>query len=315
MEERETVKEFADRLVEIANKIRVLGTDIKDDRLVQKILVSVPERFEATIASLENSKELSDIKLTEQSFGGKGKKLKEYGRVFEIVAVGRSNNNKGGNHPRCQHCGKRNHPHYKCWRKPDMRCRKCQKLGHAEIICKEEETWQQGEAQTAVEEVVEQFFVASCFSSRVLDDCWLVDSDCINHMKSDEKLFRELDRSVTARVRIGNREYLAVKEKGYKVMFEEKKCLISDSKGQKLLEIPMKNKFFSLDPLKMKSKEKKVYGLKETPRACNVIHIVEEESIDVFVNNQAKWRNEAGALQNRRPVCRYLHQVLSDWNV
>ncbi|PKI62080.1 hypothetical protein CRG98_017453 [Punica granatum] len=63
MEERETVKEFADRLVEIANKIRVLGTDMKDDRLVQKILVSVPERFEATIASLENTKELSDIKL------------------------------------------------------------------------------------------------------------------------------------------------------------------------------------------------------------------------------------------------------------
>ncbi|XP_031376703.1 uncharacterized protein LOC116192313 [Punica granatum] len=63
MEERETVKEFADRLVEIANKIRVLETDIKDDRLVQKILVSVPERFEATIASLENTKELSDIKL------------------------------------------------------------------------------------------------------------------------------------------------------------------------------------------------------------------------------------------------------------
>ncbi|XP_031378501.1 uncharacterized protein LOC116193898 [Punica granatum] len=63
MKERETVKDFADKLVEIANKIRVLGTDMKDDRLVQKILVSVPERFEATIASLENTKELSNIKL------------------------------------------------------------------------------------------------------------------------------------------------------------------------------------------------------------------------------------------------------------
>ncbi|PKI66942.1 hypothetical protein CRG98_012705 [Punica granatum] len=65
MGERETVKEFTDRLVEIANKIRVLGTGIKDDMLVQKIRVYVPERFEATIASLENTKELSDIKLVE----------------------------------------------------------------------------------------------------------------------------------------------------------------------------------------------------------------------------------------------------------
>ncbi|PKI58933.1 hypothetical protein CRG98_020679 [Punica granatum] len=42
MEERETVKEFADRLVEIAKTNRVLGTNMKDDRLVEKILVSVP---------------------------------------------------------------------------------------------------------------------------------------------------------------------------------------------------------------------------------------------------------------------------------
>ncbi|PKI41284.1 hypothetical protein CRG98_038305 [Punica granatum] len=33
MGERETVKEFVDRLVEIANKIRVLGVNIKDDRV------------------------------------------------------------------------------------------------------------------------------------------------------------------------------------------------------------------------------------------------------------------------------------------
>ncbi|PKI41286.1 hypothetical protein CRG98_038307 [Punica granatum] len=66
MGESETVNEFVDRLVEIAKKIRVLGTDSKDDRLVRKILISVPERFEATIASLENTKELSDSKLAEE---------------------------------------------------------------------------------------------------------------------------------------------------------------------------------------------------------------------------------------------------------
>ncbi|XP_031392291.1 uncharacterized protein LOC116204345 [Punica granatum] len=44
MEERETVKEFADRLVEIAKTNRVLGTNMKDDRLVEKILVSAQEQ-------------------------------------------------------------------------------------------------------------------------------------------------------------------------------------------------------------------------------------------------------------------------------
>ncbi|XP_031385582.1 uncharacterized protein LOC116199388 [Punica granatum] len=65
MNESETAKQFADKLVEIANKILVLGTDLSEARLVQKLLVSVPERYEATIASLENTKELSDLKFAE----------------------------------------------------------------------------------------------------------------------------------------------------------------------------------------------------------------------------------------------------------
>ncbi|KAL3726055.1 hypothetical protein ACJRO7_031011 [Eucalyptus globulus] len=65
MKDSESVKEYFDRLVGIAEKIRVLGTDLKDERLVRKILVSLPEKFEATIASLENTRDLYDIKLAE----------------------------------------------------------------------------------------------------------------------------------------------------------------------------------------------------------------------------------------------------------
>ena len=65
MKESETIKEYSTKLVDIANKARVLGTDLFDNRLVQKSLVSLPERYEATIASLENTKNLSQIKLVE----------------------------------------------------------------------------------------------------------------------------------------------------------------------------------------------------------------------------------------------------------
>ncbi|PKI69091.1 hypothetical protein CRG98_010560 [Punica granatum] len=65
MDDAETVKEYANRLIEIVDKIKVLGTDIKNDRIVQKLLVSLLEKFEATIASLENTKDLSKIKLAE----------------------------------------------------------------------------------------------------------------------------------------------------------------------------------------------------------------------------------------------------------
>ena len=65
MEESETIKEYSTKLVDIANKARMLGTDLSDNRLVQRILVSLPKRYEATIASLENTKNLSQIKLAD----------------------------------------------------------------------------------------------------------------------------------------------------------------------------------------------------------------------------------------------------------
>ena len=64
MKDSETIKDYADKLLNIANKIHLLGTEI-DSRIVQKILVTIPEKYEATLTSLENSKDLSTITLAE----------------------------------------------------------------------------------------------------------------------------------------------------------------------------------------------------------------------------------------------------------
>ncbi|KAF2286048.1 hypothetical protein GH714_009932 [Hevea brasiliensis] len=65
MKESETIKEYASKLLSIVNKVRLLGSEFSDSRIVQKILVTIPERFEATISSLENAKDLSRISLAE----------------------------------------------------------------------------------------------------------------------------------------------------------------------------------------------------------------------------------------------------------
>ncbi|XP_038890984.1 uncharacterized protein LOC120080400 [Benincasa hispida] len=107
-------------------------------------------------------------------------------------------------------------------------------------------------------------------------------------MTSDKELFKDLDKSFKSRMKIGNCEYLEVKgkgivsiescagtklitkvlfvpeidqnllsvgqlvEKGFKVLFEEGKCLIFYSNGNELLKIKMQHKSFSLDPLEKK---------------------------------------------------------------
>jgi len=61
MEESKSVKEYSYRLLSIANKVRLLGSVLKDSRIVEKLLVMVLERYEATITTLENTKEGSFV--------------------------------------------------------------------------------------------------------------------------------------------------------------------------------------------------------------------------------------------------------------
>ena len=60
----------------------------------------------------------------------------------------------------------------------------------------------------------EQLFVVSCFATRSSPETWLIDSGCTNHMTNDQGLFKELYKTVTSKVRIGNGAHLVVKGKG-----------------------------------------------------------------------------------------------------
>lgn len=49
----------------IDNKVRLLGIKFLDSRIVEKILVTVPKRYEASITTLESTKDLSQISFSE----------------------------------------------------------------------------------------------------------------------------------------------------------------------------------------------------------------------------------------------------------
>ena len=127
-------------------------------------------------------------------------------------------------------------------------------------------------------------FVATCFvTSNNSNDSWLIDSGCTHHMTNDEELFKELDKTIISKVKIGNGEYISVKgkwtvaieslsglkyitdvlyvpdidqnllnvgeliEKGFKVIFEDKWCMIKDAKGGDIFKVKMKVKNFVLN--------------------------------------------------------------------
>ena len=129
----------------------------------------------------------------------------------------------------------------------------------------------------------EQLFVVSCFATSSSLETWLIDSGCTNHMTYDQGFFKELEKIVTSKVRIGNGAYLVVKgkgtvaieghtglklisnvlyvpeinqnllsvgqllEKGYNVLFEDNHCMIVDAQGREVFIVQMKGKGFALD--------------------------------------------------------------------
>ena len=65
MKDSETIKEFSNKLMKVVNQIRLLGEELNNKRVVEKVLVSFPEKFESKISSLEDSRDLSQITLSE----------------------------------------------------------------------------------------------------------------------------------------------------------------------------------------------------------------------------------------------------------
>ncbi|RDX63956.1 hypothetical protein CR513_57549, partial [Mucuna pruriens] len=276
MKESETIKEYSDKLLSIDNKIRLLGSDFANSKIIEKLLVTIPKRYEALINSLENSKDLSKITLTEvlhALMAQEQRRLMREDRAVEGALLAKhhdagcnkkkflkknqstssenttNNQNKGKgkkkSYPPCQYCGKIGHPPYRCWRRPDAKC-----------------------------------------SSNSSSESWLIDSGCTNHMTYDRELFKCLDNTEVKWVRIRNGEQIPVKgkgsiaitrhngtktlfdvlyvpeinqnllsvgqllEKGFKVIFEDKSCIIKSPTGLEIFKVKMKSKSLSFDPMK-----------------------------------------------------------------
>ncbi|KAG5228075.1 Retrovirus-related polyprotein from transposon [Salix suchowensis] len=285
MKKTESIKEYSDRLLNIASRISLLGSSLPESRIVQKILVTIPEIFEATITSLENTKDMSRITLTEllnalqaqeqrrimrqedEIEGALFVKHREKGKNYKKNG---SSQSSSGPFPPCQHCKRRSHPHFKCWRRPEAKCNKCNQMGHEAVICKNKIQQHGEEAQIADQEEEDQLFVATCISRNDSSESWLIDSGCTNHMTHDRSLFKEL-KQTTSKGTVAiltcsgtklisdvlyvpgiNQNLFSVGqliEKGYKVVFENNCCLIKDVNGHDIFKIIMKGKSFALNPL------------------------------------------------------------------
>ncbi|XP_060670472.1 uncharacterized protein LOC132800547 [Ziziphus jujuba] len=250
MKDFELVKDFIDRLMKVVNQIRILGEELGDRRVVEKVLVNLPEKFEAKISSLEKSRDLNHISLselvnalqaTEQRRSIRQEETSE--SAFLALRKGKApaNNNQrkqqsGGSNvkgkcgvgtsregerkkfTKCSYCKKDNHPEKYYWFRLNVQCRVCKQIGHIEKVCKNKGGLVQQAHQVQVADEAwkseERLFVATCYVENGNKEAWLVDSVCTQHMIHDVDLFKTLDRRFVSKVQIGNGDFIQLQSKG-----------------------------------------------------------------------------------------------------
>ncbi|XP_016755279.1 uncharacterized protein [Gossypium hirsutum] len=247
MKEEETVKQYSDRIMAVVNSIRLLGEQFNEARIVEKVLSTLPERYEAKISSLEDSRDLTSITLTElinalyaqeqrrasrleeHQEGAFQAKTKSASSITAYKGKKTWRDKPKSDTPRrwdrpCRHCERPSHLKSRCWFRPDAVCQHCKKKGHVERVCKEKGKPGQNQAQhKEVEARVaeegsdheEQVFAVSCSAAqKKASNGWLLDSGWTNYITPDAGIFKSLDRSCKTKVKVGNGHFIKAEGKG-----------------------------------------------------------------------------------------------------
>ena len=250
MSENENIQEFFSRVTIIVNQIRSYGDTIKDIKIVQKILRSLPAKYDHIVVAIEEAKDLTPLTLTElmgslqaheerirrfdeqpleQAFqaklkfsnNGVSKNKNSHSINYEQKGGWPNNRDKGRGFHKKQ--GDKENGQLSLYCKlckknnhntKDCRfkCKKCKRHTHLEKDC-----WfkQKDEANfVEKDEPFDQLFYSCLKTHQETQDTWYVDSGCSNHMTGDKNSFVKLDENIKSQITLGDGRTQDIKGKG-----------------------------------------------------------------------------------------------------
>jgi hypothetical protein len=250
MKEGESMHDYFSNMLDVVNQIKKFGENLSDQKVVEKILRSMPKKYDHVVAAIEESKDLSVLTVNElfgslQSHEDRMKRYEENsvenafhtklqfskgkisGGSNEFAGKGSNTRGHGGHFFRGRRGGRgggrsSNNYHYyngrksgdegeNSYRKPQ--CYYCKNYDHIERYCRLKEK-QANFAEEKEKDETESLFLA-CYSTKEgAPNVWYMNSGCSNHMTANLEDFTSLDQSVTSKVKMGDGTVVETHGKG-----------------------------------------------------------------------------------------------------
>ncbi|GJS67752.1 retrovirus-related pol polyprotein from transposon TNT 1-94 [Tanacetum coccineum] len=223
MKDEELVKDYSARMMDVVNQMRLHGEVMKDQKVVEKMMISVPPKFEAKISAIEESCDLdtltvsgltSKLQAQEQRISIRSEEKVEVLFEYLLKVTRLEIQNKTLSEEEILAKGTTKVLPYKTLLHHQIKFRHLEKYGRVKKARNNTQGVQQANVFGEDQVDDEHLFKASHLDKHPDSLTWLMDSRCTSYMIPKRFFFISLDTKDNLRVKLGDGSYTRAKGRG-----------------------------------------------------------------------------------------------------